>query len=539
MRSLTFTLHFCVCLLAIQTAHAGFGLKDDKKSYEIDTGAGLVVQISQGNGDIKQLLWNGDNLSISKGSHIKSGLGLGTKVSAQTLPGRDTIIVTAEPQERAAKEETEEDSDAKETGNPYEGLIHYYVFRRNEPTIYMATYIAHPFGEFRWITRLNVDKFKQLQPGSDNRGTIGHVESTDVFKLPNGESRSKYYGNQRAKELTIRGQTGPGVGVFMVYGNRETSSGGPFFRDIQNQSAEVYNYMFSGHEQTGKARTGLHGPYALMFTKGETPAIPNMEFMGNLNLKGWVGIRNRGYVTGESSGTLAGLPVTVTWENDTAQYWADGPTFRSPAMKAGVYTQTLYQGELAVAEKKVVVEAGNSVRSDIVSTFPKSTPLWRIGIWDGTPCEFANGKTFALRHPSDPRNAPWPKSFTIGQDRAAAFPAAQWADVNHPIEITFNLRHSEVKKSTITIGITAAYGRGRPSIRVNDWKSKLPSASAQPDSRSLTIGTYRGNNTNFDFEVPAKALKPGNNKLFIDVVGQGGFGGFLTPGYSFDCIEMK
>lgn len=49
-----------------------------------------------------------------------------------------------------------------------------------------------------------------------------------------------------------------------------SSSGGPFFRDIDNQNGdtdnEIYFYMNSGHTQTEAYRQGLHGPYALTFT---------------------------------------------------------------------------------------------------------------------------------------------------------------------------------------------------------------------------------------------------------------------------------
>src|SRR5207253_2580909 len=84
------------------------------------------------------------------------------------------------------------------------------------------------------------------------------------------------------------------------YGSRESSSGGPFYRDIQNQSSaagdsELYNYMNSGHEQTEAVRTNvLYGPYALSFTTGCTPAIPDFSWMSSLNLTGWVPAAQRG-----------------------------------------------------------------------------------------------------------------------------------------------------------------------------------------------------------------------------------------------------
>ena len=49
----------------------------------------------------------------------------------------------------------------------------------------------------------------------------------------------------------------------------ETSSGGPFMRDINSQSGadqELYWYMNSGHVRTEPWRFGLHGPYAMQFT---------------------------------------------------------------------------------------------------------------------------------------------------------------------------------------------------------------------------------------------------------------------------------
>lgn len=124
------------------------------------------------------------------------------------------------------------------------------------------------------------------QPASNLAGNSGMIESKDVFGLPNGETRSKYFGNQRAIDLTLRGATGAGIGVFMVYGNRESSSGGPFYNDIQFQSTEIYNYMNSGHNQTEANRMGFHGPYALMFTSGAAPALPDMRWMGGPSAAG-------------------------------------------------------------------------------------------------------------------------------------------------------------------------------------------------------------------------------------------------------------
>ena len=82
--------------------------------------------------------------------------------------------------------------------------------------------------------------------------------------------------------------TGSGLGVYMAYGTRESSSGGPFFRDIEQQgtsaSVEVYNYMWSGHNDTEAQRLGvLHGPYAPHGWRARPrPAAPDMSFMASL-----------------------------------------------------------------------------------------------------------------------------------------------------------------------------------------------------------------------------------------------------------------
>jgi len=423
-------------------------------------------------------------------------------------------------------------------------LTHYLATRRDDNTIYMATNIVTEptVGELRWITRLQSALFSGVPVNSDIRNGTA-IESTDIFSV-GGETRSKYFGKQQAKDLTVRGVTGNGVGVFMAYGNRESSSGGAFFRDIQNQTgsdAEVYNYMNSGHNQTEPFRTGvLHGPYALIFTTGTTPAVPDMTWMSELGLVGWVS--SRGSVTGQVAGVTGGLPALVGFHNATAQYWAtpDGSgNFVSPAMKPGSYTQTLFQGELEVATRTVTVSAGTSLTGqNITSAWPNPATIWKIGDWDGTPLEFKNGANLTVMHPSDTRNTSWgPVTFTVG-GAASTFPAAQWVAVNNPTTIRFNLAANQLAAHTVRIGITAATAGGRPSITVNSFSSAGPAASNQPSSRSLTIGTYRGNNTLFTFHVPASAFVAGSNTLVIHVISGSTGTGFLSPGYSYDAIEL-
>jgi rhamnogalacturonan endolyase len=111
--------------------------------------------------------------------------------------------------------------------------------------------------------------------------------------------------------------------------------------------------------------------------------------------------------------------------------------------------------------------------------------------------------------------------------------------VNNPTTVRFTLTSSQVAARTVRIGISAAYAGGRPQIQINNWTSSAPAASSQPNSRSLTIGTYRGNNALYTYSVPASALVAGSNTMTITVISGSGGTGYLSPGISYDCVEMS
>ncbi|MCS0658622.1 rhamnogalacturonan lyase B N-terminal domain-containing protein [Massilia terrae] len=513
-----------------------FGVTAASGYLTVSSGAGLVFKVNQSSGDITSITYNcGPELQAQdKFSQISSGLGAAASYSVNGTVAKITI--------------------------PTSTLTHYMLVRQNDNAIYMGTYIsAEPtVGELRWVTRLAKSVFTGVPAESNLTGNTGAIESTDIYGMADGTTRSKYYGNQAAKDLAIRGVTGSGIGVFMAYGNRESSSGGPFFHDIQNQTGfpetnnpggdvHVYNYMNSGHNQTEAFRTGFHGPYALVFNDGSTtPAVPDMSWMSTQGLQGWVDATGRGGASGAGlTGMDASYSYTVGFANSAAQYWATATSsgaFSLSDMKAGTYTMTVYKGQLAVYTEQVTVTAGSttSLPSRAINNDPSATTaLWRIGDWDGTPLEFMNGTSINVMHPSDVRNAAWgPVSYSVGS-AFTTFPAAQWkTGVNNPTTVTFNLTAAQIAAHTIRIGITAAYASGRPQIQVNSWSSSNPAASTQPSSRSLTIGTYRGNNTTFTFPVPSTAFVVGTNTLTINAISGSSGTAFLSPGFSYDALDM-
>jgi len=514
--------------LAPAASAAAFGFTSSGGFYTVTTGAGLVFKIHQTTGGLTSLNINGTELQASgtNESHVESGIPSPTVTAQQT---GNFIIITV----------------STSTWYGSGTLHHYYVAVSGQNNIYMATYVGSG-GEVRWIQYLNRGILPNINLPSDvNGGTA--IESSDI-DMVNGQTRSKYYSNRQAQNLTVRGITGSGIGVYMAYGLRESSSGGPFFRDIEQQgtsaSLELYNYMWSGHNDTESQRLGvLYGPYALMVAGTSAPAAPDMSFMYNFGFTGSVAASGRGFVTGTASGVTAGATAMVGWANGTAQYWAPANgNFTSPAMKPGTYTQTLYQGELAVATRTVTVNAGSTTSGQSIASawVTPASPIFRIGTWDGTPAGFLNSGNLTFMHPSDSRMASWgPVTYTVGSSSASNFPAYQFKAVNNPTTVRFNLASGQIAARTVRIGITAAYAGGRPAITVNGFNAPAPGASTQPSSRSLTIGTYRGNNALYTYAIPASAFVTGTNTMTITIIsGSGNLSNWLSPAVSYDCVEL-
>jgi len=532
-------------------ARADFGLVTEPLFYTVDTGAGLVFKVrrtdtgssTQSIGDIASLRFNGiEAQDPSRGSQIASGFD-------NVYTGFSAVTVNAALIDDEFIKITVQTS----------GLTHYYLVKKGLAQVVMATHVTSEptVGELRWISRLKADVMTGVPVESSLLGTTGAIESSDVFGFnsgPNqGQTRSKYYGNERSIDYAMRGVTGNGIGIFMVYDSRERASGGPFFRDIQNQSGgntELYNYMNSGHNQTEAFRMGLQGPYALVVTDGSTPAaLPDLSWATGLGLTGHVGPQERGAVTGAGlNGRDSSHVYTVGFANADAQYWttadpADGHFSRAD-MLPGNYLMTVYKNELAVATQAVTVTANSSLGLGplAISADPGSVAaLWRIGDWDGTPKELSNGDKLTLMHPSDVRMASWnPPAYVVGQSVPATdFPAAQWKDVNGKLQIKFTLKRGQAALPyTLRIGLTAAYNGARPKVQVNGWVSGNPAASTQPRSRSVTIGTYRGNNAMYSFDIPVNELVTGQNTVTVEAISGTAGTRFLSPGYAIDAIDL-
>jgi rhamnogalacturonan endolyase len=180
--------------------------------------------------------------------------------------------------------------------------------------------------------------------------------------------------------------------------------------------------------------------------------------------------------------------------------------------------------------------------------------LFRIGEWDGTPTEFINGDKINRMHPSDIRMSPWnPGTYTVGTSQpATGFPAYQWMGaissttngVNSPITVQFKLKASQIStasKYRLRVGITTAYAGARPKITINGFDSSNAASSTQPSTRTLTVGTHRGNNTTYNFNIAPTALIAGTNTLTIYPI-SGSYttsqGQYLTPGYSIDAVDL-
>jgi rhamnogalacturonan endolyase len=534
-------------LQAVATATSVFGLTSDSNFYTIDTGAGLVFKVrrtdngssTQSAGDIASMVYNGVEFQDqSRGSQLNSGFDYlysgvsAVSVSATTI-GTDYIKVTVT------------------AGN----VTHYYMAKRGVPNIYMATYFTSEpdtLNLVRYIVRVPISVLPNGPTPSDIRNNTGAIESSDIFGLANGETRSKHYSNMRLNNWQYFGATGTNVGMWMVRDNNEGGSGGPFYRSLLNQGTStdqeltyIVNY---GEAQTEAYRMRVLNNYTLVFTNGATPGAVDTSWFSGMGLLGYVGPTGRGKVAGVGiNGRDTRFTYTVGFSNANAQYWvAADPTsgyYSLPGMLPGTYTMKIYKNELAVDSRSVTVTAGGTTTLNTITIGgdPSSTtPLWRIGDWDGSPAEFLNGDKVTTMHPSDVRMSAWATpAYVVGSSSASTgFPAYQWKDINGALTVKFNLTSSQIVPLTLRVGITTAYAGGRPKAQVNSWVSANPSASTQPSTRTLTIGSYRGNNTMYTFSIPSSALVVGQNVLTLTAISGQTSTGYLSPGYSYDAVDL-
>jgi len=385
-RGCFFVFSLMSCLLIPGRAWGAFGLTTNSDNYAVDTGAGLVFKVrrtdngvsTQSAGDLMSLVYNGvEYQDQSRGSQINSGFdflyGYTNLVSVSaTVYGTNYIKITVVG------------------GAPASGqgvLTHYYIARNGYPHIYMATsFTTEPdtLGLCRYIVRIPSNLLSNGPTPSDIRNNTGAIESSDIFGMADGTTRSKHYSNHRLMDWSYIGATGTNVGVYIVRDNHEGDSGGPFYRSLLNQcgSDQEITYIVNyGEAQTEAFRTNiLDGPYTLVFNGGGQPST-NIDYSwidaAGLNLTNWVSNTNRGAVSGTLAGVPTGFQPVVGFANANAQYWtvaATNVSYITPLMIPGTYTATLYKQEFAVATASVVVTANTTNTLNLTST--ETTPTF-------------------------------------------------------------------------------------------------------------------------------------------------------------------
>ncbi|MFF4801413.1 rhamnogalacturonan lyase B N-terminal domain-containing protein [Streptomyces sp. NPDC001351] len=526
--------------LAAPASAAGFGYSDDGSNYVVDTGASLVFKVSKTNGDLTSLVYKGTEYQGygGKNSHIESGLGTSTVTVKQS---GSTILISV----------------------AHGTLRHYYAARSGENNVYLWTNKADDsVSATRYIVRVKAGMFLNDEPDSYTYAPTT-VEASDVFAKSDGQTRSKHYSKLRVIDYDYIGWSTGSVGLYVVRSNHEKASGGPFYRSLlRHQSADgggLYEILYYGENQTEAQRFGLQGPYVIAFTDGGAPSSAlyhanlTTPWADSLGISGYVAASGRGKVAGVGiTGRNTAFPYTVGLANPAAQYWGPARSsdgyFSIPGVLPGTYTLTVFKGELAVYSSSVTVTAGGTTTLNTLAIPSSNDPgnasaIWRIGDWNGSPSGFKNADLMTYAHPSDSRAASWTGNVVIGSGtETSAFPCYLWKDVNSGITVYFKLTAAQAAAAhTLRIGVTTAYANGRPQISVNDWTSSIPSPPDQPSTRSLTVGSYRGNNHTFTYSVPASAWLADTsqyNVLRINVVSGSGTTSFLSAGTSIDAIDL-
>ncbi|MFF7527832.1 rhamnogalacturonan lyase B N-terminal domain-containing protein [Streptomyces bobili] len=527
--------------LAAPASAAAFGYTDDGSNYVVDTGAGLVFKVSKTNGDLTSLVHRGVEYQGYGGmnSHIESGLGTSTVSVKQS---GTTILISV----------------------TYGTLKHYYAARSGENNVYLWTNKADTsVSATRYILRVKKGLFLNDEPDSYTY-TTSTIEASDVFAKSDGQTRSKHYSKLRVTDYDYVGWSAGGVGLWIVRSNHEKASGGPFYRSLlRHQSADgggLYEILYYGQNQTEDQRFGLQGPYVISFTDGGAPSSSlfpgtlTTSWADSLGIAGYVGVSGRGRVAGVGiTGRNTAYPYTVGLANAAAQYWgsarASDGYYSIGGVLPGTYTLTVYKSELAVYSTQVTVSAGSTTTLNSVAIPSTNDPgnasvIWRINEWTGSPSGFKNADLMTYAHPSDVRATSWTGNVVVGSgSETSAFPCYIWKDVNSGLLVYFKLTAAQAAAAhTLRIGVTTAYANGRPQVVVNDnWTSAIPSPPTQPNTRSLTNGSYRGNNHTFTYSIPASAWQTDTsqyNVLKINVVSGSGATGFLSAGTAFDAIDL-
>lgn len=578
-----FLTTFTTSILMPVAVLAGWGYTDDGKMYTIDTNANLVVKVSKTNGDMTSIKYRGVeyNGQDGKNSHVESGLGAST-VAIKQYSNPNAIKVNVN----------------------FGTLKHTLVFRYDNPNVYIFMNKADTSVTVsRYILRIPPNIFtNDVNTDTDwiPEGAAT-VESGDVNGV-RGHTYSKHYSGYkygRTMDYDYVGYTNKDVGMYMIRSNHEKASGGPFFRSLVRRGGaggpdlyDIYHYNMgtlfvfcvrssanrnlTGH--TDVMRFGLQGPSVLHFT--DNGAAPNANLFARkadngwfdgLEIDGWVPSSKRGAVAGVGLANMkSGFQYVIALNSDQAQYWTTASSnsgWKISGVLPGAYTLTVYKGvststsfcmpnvcllsiqELEVHTDSIAISAGTTrTKNTITCADPQdTTSIWRIGDWDGTPKGFLNFEDTPMKptymHPSDNRLAKWDTgNFIVGTTKASGFPGYIWRNINNDHLVYFRLSDAQLKEGAkIRIGVTEGLAGGRPTVGVNKWHATPPAGKLQGDTRSLTVGTYRGNNYIYEYSVPASAWVQSSREyqvLKISVISGKTATGYLSPGLSVDAIDM-
>ncbi|GKT74488.1 polysaccharide lyase family 4 protein [Colletotrichum tofieldiae] len=561
---------------------AAFGWTDNGSEYVIDSGADLVIKVTKCCGDISSLNFKGVEYNGwgGKNSHVESGTVFFTQTTLRDK-GLGASTVSIASYTNVIK--------VSVVHGEFQTLKHWIFVRYGNNNVYLFTNKAdNSISAMRYIVRIKGGLFSHGSTESDfYDGSSSVIEAQDINVNGAGLTKSKHYqGSNYGRRLRRpqekrcwsvhdpkqpRDKSANSTHVTLLQTNTpHKASGGPFFRSLVRRAdptgEDLYDIYYYNMGHTDPMRTGLQGPSVLAFTSGEDPngnlfaRKADWSWFDDKGLDGWIPASGRGYASGVGlSNMKSGKTYVVGLSNSVAQYWGTagaGGAWSITKVIPGTYTLTVYKDELEVATSSVTIKAGaGTAVNTIACVDPQdAATIWRIGEWacaydgvDGTPKGFLNFEDTPLKltymHPSDSRISTWNAgNFIVGTHSTNRFPGYMWKDVNNSYIIYFKLTADQLKSGhTVRIGLTEAYIGGRPAINVNSWASPLPAATNQASTRSLTVGTYRGNNVKLTYAVPQSAWIQNTGEwqvLTINIISGSSGTKFLSPGVSFDAIEL-
>lgn len=416
-----------------------------------------------------------------------------------------------------------------------------------------------------WVS----DTQKATMPTPSAMKTYTEEVQDATYKLKDGSVYTKYDWANFVKDDLLHGAMGSELGAWLISPSAEWVNGGAQKQELTLHATDttpiILQTMHSLHYGAGAGTFGsgeqkLFGPCLFYVNSGasqdamvsdakqraaeEAAAWPYSWFTNSLieqsrsTVTGQIKLPSSFVTTTKIRVVLAKGGKKPLLQGNGYQFWAetDGSgNFTIGKVRPGTYTLYAYalNGEATgmLEQENVTVTAGTTALGAIEWNPVKyGTTLWRIGEADRTTAGFSLSS-------SQRRYGLWEsipagdKVYTVGSSDASAFYYAQVTN-NETWSVKFNNTKTFTEPLHLTIATAGAANGAKVEVKMNN--TTLQSIGYSNDAAIYRSGVLAGRDSLVVLEVPASAMKIGENTLNLKTWNISGVGGVM-----YDCIKLE